>query len=102
MTQTIDVVVYKLTVQETVEERIIDLQEKKRLLAETAIEGGMKKNVLKLGFNEIMDLFRRDHHGDQAGSSQGFQQDESVVVPRGTVLKAKPKRTEDSVYGRRW
>ncbi|KAL2759467.1 hypothetical protein ACRALDRAFT_2066758, partial [Sodiomyces alcalophilus JCM 7366] len=59
LTQTIDVVVYKLTVEKTVEERILDLQEKKRLLAETAIEGGNKKGVLKLGFDEIMDLFRR-------------------------------------------
>ncbi|KAH6681207.1 ATP-dependent helicase RIS1 [Plectosphaerella plurivora] len=99
LTQTIDVVVYKLTVEQTVEERILDLQEKKRLLAETAIEGGMKKNVLKLGFNEIMDLFRRDHQGDQRG---GGDADGPAIEPRGPILKAKPKKTEDSVYGRRW
>jgi hypothetical protein len=93
------VVVYKLTVEQTVEERILDLQEKKRLLAETAIEGGMKKNVLKLGFNEIMDLFRRDHQGDPTAGSQV----DATIVPKGTVLKAKPKKTaEDSVFGRRW
>ncbi|KAH6605862.1 snf2 family helicase atpase [Trichoderma cornu-damae] len=58
LTQTVDVVVYKLTVTHTVEEGILELQEKKRLLAEQTIEGSSKKGALKLGINEIIDLFK--------------------------------------------
>lgn len=110
LTQTVDVIIYKLTVEQTVEERILELQEKKRLLAETAIEGGMKKDVLKLGFKEIMDLFRRDggqqqqqqpqgHESDRPGASRSSSQSD---VMRRESGKAKPKRAEDSIYGRRW
>ncbi|EHK44110.1 hypothetical protein TRIATDRAFT_181487, partial [Trichoderma atroviride IMI 206040] len=58
LTQTIDVVVYKLTVTHTVEDGILALQEKKRLLAEQTIEGSSRKGALKLGINEIIDLFK--------------------------------------------
>lgn len=84
------------------------MQEKKRLLAETAIEGGMKKDVLKLGFKEIMDLFRRDqpHEApvDGTGSAGPSREasDLGDMTARSNVLKAKAKKTEDSVYGRRW
>ncbi|KAL2119728.1 hypothetical protein VTJ04DRAFT_6689 [Mycothermus thermophilus] len=61
LTQTVDVVVYKLTVADTVEARILELQEKKRKLAEATIEGSrMKKGALKLGLQEILDLFKHD------------------------------------------
>ncbi|KEQ59440.1 uncharacterized protein M437DRAFT_25697, partial [Aureobasidium melanogenum CBS 110374] len=55
LNQTVDVHVYKLTVGNTVEERIIELQEKKRELAKAAIEGG--KAVAKLTMKDIMSLF---------------------------------------------
>ncbi|OJD36590.1 snf2 family helicase atpase [Diplodia corticola] len=58
LNQTVDVVVYKLTVRKTVEERILDLQEAKRKLANAAIEGG--KAINKLSMRDIMNLFRRD------------------------------------------
>ncbi|WQF86268.1 Putative helicase, P-loop containing nucleoside triphosphate hydrolase, SNF2-like domain superfamily [Colletotrichum destructivum] len=115
LTQTVDVIVYKLTVEKTVEERILALQEKKRLLAETAIEGGMKKDAFKLGFKEIMDLFRRDAPG------AGPRGDESYVEPSSRTTSARPsrqgspetsllvgkakkapKRTEHEMFGRRW
>ena len=57
LNQTVDVVVYKITIQNTVEERILALQEKKRELANAAIEG---KAVGKLSIKDIMQLFRRD------------------------------------------
>ncbi|RAL67120.1 hypothetical protein DID88_007899 [Monilinia fructigena] len=40
LTQKIDVIVYKITIKDTVEERILLLQEKKRELANQTIEGG--------------------------------------------------------------
>ncbi|RYP74327.1 hypothetical protein DL769_004030 [Monosporascus sp. CRB-8-3] len=75
LTQTVDVVVYKLTVSRTVEERILDLQGRKRLLAEQAIEGaagsGNKKGkgALGLGLKEMLDLFK--HVGTPGGSGNG-------------------------------
>ncbi|KAL0934174.1 snf2 family helicase [Colletotrichum truncatum] len=114
LTQTVDVVVYKLTVEKTVEERILQLQEKKRLLAETAIEGGMKKDAFKLGFKEIMDLFRRDSpSGGGAGDNSYVDQSRAsarssrqaspeVGLLQGKARKAAPKRAEHEMYGRRW
>ncbi|ORY62654.1 SNF2 family N-terminal domain-containing protein [Pseudomassariella vexata] len=92
LTQKVDVVVYKLTVQATVEERILELQDKKRLLAEQAIEGGMRKESLKLGVKEMMELFRPGaRHGG------GARQDVSVMMSNN-----KPRRQDHAVYGRRW
>jgi SNF2 family DNA or RNA helicase len=106
LTQTVDVTVYKLTVKDTVEERILDLQEKKRLLAEQAIEGGMKKGALKLGLNEIIDLFKPTHHFEDApnevggvGDTQQAMRDAASVMRR---KPAGPKRQESEIYGRRW
>lgn len=58
LNQTIDVKVFKLTVGNTVEERILELQEKKRELAKAAIEGG--KAVAKLTMKDLMSLFGRN------------------------------------------
>lgn len=60
LTQKIDVVVYKITIADTVEERILALQEKKRELAKQTIEGQGRNNAGKLGMKEILQLFRRD------------------------------------------
>lgn len=57
LNQTVDVVVYKITIEDTIEERILELQEKKRELANSAMEG---KGVAKLGMQELMNLFRHD------------------------------------------
>ncbi|KAF0321544.1 snf2 family helicase [Colletotrichum asianum] len=114
LTQTVDVVVYKLTVEKTVEERILQLQEKKRLLAETAIEGGMKKDAFKLGFKEIMDLFRRDDsHGAGAENHDNYVDQSRSTSARtsrqgspeiGMLQKARkaPKKAEHEMFGRRW
>ena len=57
LNQTVDVVVYRLTIANSVEERIFKLQEQKRALAEATIEG---KAVAKLSLKDIMNLFKHD------------------------------------------
>ena len=57
LNQTVDVVVYRLTIAGTVEERIFELQEQKRALAEAAVEG---KAVAKLSMKDILNLFKHD------------------------------------------
>ncbi|KAL6875188.1 SNF2 family N-terminal domain-containing protein [Trichoderma novae-zelandiae] len=122
LTQTVDVVVYKLTVKKTVEEGILDLQEKKRLLAEQTIEGSSKKGALKLGLNEIIDLFRPIHtsrfgnddqaygggggggggggvvHEDEEGAERRRARDAMALMRKGR----QTKKAEDGAYGRRW
>ncbi|KAI0173557.1 SNF2 family N-terminal domain-containing protein [Hypoxylon sp. FL1284] len=114
LTQTVDVVVYKLTVAQSVEERILELQDKKRLLAQTAIEAGAdgkgKKDALKLGLKEMMDLFR--HVGPSSANPHKYDDEQFNDVARNDVMasiasmRSKNSRShgkqENSVYGRRW
>ncbi|EEH47507.1 uncharacterized protein PADG_03591 [Paracoccidioides brasiliensis Pb18] len=58
LNQTIDVKVYKLTIRNTVEERIVDLQEHKRELANATIEG--KAAAGKLTMKDMMALFSHE------------------------------------------
>ncbi|OIW24841.1 hypothetical protein CONLIGDRAFT_635982 [Coniochaeta ligniaria NRRL 30616] len=110
LTQTVDVIVYKLTVADTVEERILELQNKKRLLAEATIEGGMRKkdkNALKLGLQEILALFKHRNSAGPEGlvDAQTVQDDVGGIVrsmKNITAPRRKEKTPEDSVYGRRW
>ncbi|OTA03458.1 hypothetical protein A9Z42_0039410 [Trichoderma parareesei] len=115
LTQTVDVVVYKLTVKQTVEEGILDLQDKKRLLAEQTIEGSSRKGALKLGLNEIIDLFRPIHTSrfgndgayDAGGGGVHYDGDEerrrgAANLLRKGVKQTAGKRVEDGAYGRRW
>lgn len=117
LTQTVDVVVYKLTVDKTVEERILNLQEKKRLMAEQAIEeagvGGRadrkkKGGAGRLGIQELLALFRHDPHDTSAaaGGSQGDEYDsqhERLLDSMAMMMKKKPAwMKENEVYGRRW
>ncbi|KAK8065960.1 SNF2 family N-terminal domain-containing protein [Apiospora hydei] len=117
LTQKVDVVVYKITVENTVEERILELQDKKRLLAEQAIEGGMRKEALKLGVKEMMELFRP---GGGSGGGRGQREttpykdagsrvsdDASIISSSRSdlVTRQKPNKSraqENAVYGRRW
>lgn len=100
LTQKIDVIVYKLTVAATVEERILQLQEKKRQLAEQAIEGGMKKNAFKLGLAEMLDLFKHGGSRDYAGEYGAKEGGGSRVLEAGK--RPAVKRQESDVFGRRW
>lgn len=56
--QTKEVYVYKLSIAGTVEERILELQKKKRMLAKSALEGTrLRKNMSKLDRDELRLLF---------------------------------------------
>ena len=116
LNQTRDVVVYKLTIANTVEARILDLQEKKRALAKAAI-GGDGKAAWKLSMKDILNLFKRDaehdlrHAGDlelgtmtrvlennvgrDVDDVAGYSRRMAPAVGRAPVK-------EHSVYGRRW
>jgi len=107
-----------------VEERILDLQEKKRELANQTIEGG-KGGAGKLGMKEILQLFRRDAEhapphpsaaqydlgakprilkevsmSSSMSSSREGSADRKVTPP--TMRPASVAAKEDSVFGRRW
>ncbi|KAG2749716.1 hypothetical protein P692DRAFT_20833145 [Suillus brevipes Sb2] len=58
-----DVNIFKLTIPETVEERILELQEKKRALTKAALSGEKMKNM-KLGMDDLLALFRPGTHHD--------------------------------------
>ncbi|KAL7622573.1 hypothetical protein AAE478_008080 [Parahypoxylon ruwenzoriense] len=119
LTQTVDVVVYKLTVAGSVEERILELQNKKKLLAEAAIEsaGGKRKNALKLGLKEMLDLFKHVSHGRGRGDDELDEGEFGSVVTQDvthTLASMRSnnrgaggggggaKKQENSIYGRRW
>ncbi len=121
LNQTVDVTVYRLTVANSVEERILALQEKKRELAKAALEGG--KAVAKLSMKDILNLFRKDaesesHHehggdgvvGAEGGVTAGLfgkpvaplvqttaRQREKIKVP-----SASDVLIGEAIYGRRW
>ena len=59
LNQTKDVKVYKMTIKDTVEARILELQEKKRELAKATIEG-QKAGGLKLSLQDMLNLFKHD------------------------------------------
>ncbi|KAG1773596.1 SNF2 family N-terminal domain-containing protein [Suillus placidus] len=61
--QKLDVNIFKLTIPETVEERILELQEKKRELTKAALSGEKMKNM-KLGMDDLLALFRPGTHQD--------------------------------------
>ncbi|CRG84481.1 putative ATP-dependent helicase C582,10c [Talaromyces islandicus] len=125
LNQTLDVKIYKMTVKDTVEERILDLQERKRELANAAIEG--KTAAGKLTMRDMMALFGRDaearfeHERDAPDLSQKTRlltsKDETDADSYGGDSWSMPSsqsssqgrkqardsgRGEDSVYGRRW
>ena len=121
-----DVVVYKLTIKNTVEARILELQEKKRELADATIEG--KMGAQKLTLQDMLNLFKHDaehsHKVDgigmgmkgglldkgewtDAGASQshygyGAGRDERSRREGSAGSERKVKRPEDPTYGRRW
>ncbi|KAI6783487.1 putative ATP-dependent helicase-like protein [Emericellopsis cladophorae] len=110
LTQTVDVTIYKLIVTDSIEEKIVDLQNKKRELAEQAIEGGMKKNAFKLGLNEIIDLFKPGHHSSEPVD---LTQREHAPRPSSSGLLDRRRapavrapsaagRQESATFGRRW
>ena len=119
LNQTVDVTVYRLSIQNSVEERILELQEAKRKLANAAIEGG--KAMKNLTMKDMMALFSREsdwdrRHDDDAGEMALFgrtkvlEVEESVGAGEsvGRARKAgslgfkrTERRDEGGAYGRR-
>ncbi|KAL2817323.1 SNF2 family N-terminal domain-containing protein [Aspergillus granulosus] len=123
LNQTVDVKIYKMIIKDSVEERILDLQDRKRELANVTIEG--KTAAAKLTMKDMMALFGKDaelrYKDDQTrldyspqkgnlltssyeSASQGrlgSESDASRDRNRKPERRAPPS-TEDSVYGRRW
>ncbi|EEQ88289.1 hypothetical protein RJZ56_000450 [Blastomyces dermatitidis] len=127
LNQTVDVKIYKLTIKGTVEERIVDLQERKRELANATIEG--KTAAAKLTMKDMMALFSHeasarysgedDHKLDLSGKTRllGSRDDDDRLLHgvstsdqsrRATPPLMQSKNSsrqptpESSVYGRRW
>ncbi|EME49631.1 hypothetical protein DOTSEDRAFT_68421 [Dothistroma septosporum NZE10] len=125
LNQTVDVKVFRLTIRNSVEERIVELQERKRELARAAIEGG--KGVGKLSMKDILGLFKRDaehggHDEEDRALWEKFGSDNRLLVhhdrmdlkdhdtdldnvhrPMPIRPQAKPRaHQEHDVFGRRW
>lgn len=128
LNQTVDVKIYKMTIKNTVEERILDLQERKRELASAAIEG--KAAAGKLTMRDMMALFGRDAearfdnergapnltsktrllvskndddvYSAGTGDSWSLPSSQSSSQDARRRQDRKPSRPDDSVYGRRW
>ncbi|KAK3678567.1 hypothetical protein LTR78_001865 [Recurvomyces mirabilis] len=95
LNQTVDVKVYRLTVAQSVEERIIALQDRKRELAKAAIEGA-GNTVNKLSMQEILGLFK---HDAQHSSAEHDEQDRAMWEKFGGdsgVLKAGGREAVES------
>ncbi|ORY23357.1 SNF2 family N-terminal domain-domain-containing protein [Naematelia encephala] len=58
--QKLNVNIFKLTIESTVEDRILTLQDSKRDLAKAALSGEGAKNLMKLTLNDIVNLFKSD------------------------------------------
>ena len=86
LNQTVDVTVYRLSIHNSVEERILELQEAKRKLAQAAIEGG--KAIGKLSMKDILNLFKRDAEYDQQHVDDGSERD---IFARTRVLESPAK-----------
>ncbi|CAK96995.1 uncharacterized protein An11g06990 [Aspergillus niger] len=122
LNQTVDVKIYKMIIKGTVEERIIDLQDRKRELANVTIEG--KTAAAKLTMKDMMALFGKDaearYNGDRdldlnqttkllnsgadsnSGSTYASETQTSSSRDRSRQQAKRTSRGEDSVYGRRW
>ncbi|EED23377.1 SNF2 family helicase/ATPase, putative [Talaromyces stipitatus ATCC 10500] len=128
LNQTIDVKIYKITIKNTVEERILDLQERKRELANATIEG--KAAAGKLTMQDMMALFGReaearlDHERGAPDLTSKTRllvsknEDDSISTGTGSswslpssqssskdVRRKQDRQTgrqDDTVYGRRW
>ncbi|KAF1845271.1 uncharacterized protein K460DRAFT_366144 [Cucurbitaria berberidis CBS 394.84] len=110
LNQTIDVTVYRLSIHNSVEERILELQEAKRKLANAALEGG--KAIGKLSMKDILALFKREaeydnKNVDDADEVGMFGRTRVLEGDKGEATREKRKagslgfRKEDKVYGRR-
>ncbi|KAK9898970.1 hypothetical protein P389DRAFT_41780 [Cystobasidium minutum MCA 4210] len=71
MGQTKEVKVYKFVITETVEERILTLQEEKKAIADAALDGGDAKKLNKLSTKDLMYLFNVEHNYEDRRTPAG-------------------------------
>ncbi|KIY00437.1 uncharacterized protein Z520_04122 [Fonsecaea multimorphosa CBS 102226] len=96
LNQTQDVKVFKITIKGTVEERILELQEKKRELAKATIEGQAqgKKGAMRLNMQDMLKLFGREaeseHPVDVEGVGMGMGKGRSRGLLEGTSSRDTP------------
>lgn len=120
LNQTQDVIVHKLTIKNSVEERILELQERKRELAKQTIEGQKGAKGGNLSLNEMLRLFRHDGEKDAKLDMIGMKDGRSLfdrdsqstddaptrstdeLPRRHQKIKKARERREDPIYGRRW
>lgn len=113
LNQTEDVIVYKMTIKDTVEARILDLQDRKRELANATIEG--KTAAAKLTMKDMLELFDhgKEHLHGVDGIGLGKERlisDDKLEIGEETRSRregsggpAQPvRRKEHEVFGRRW
>ena len=117
-----DVIVHKLTIKDSVESRILELQDKKRELAKATIEGQKGTGAGKLSMQEMLKLFKHDAESDPnldrlgmkdgrslldrdsqstAARSQPVYVEQEARRPDSRVSKAE-KRPDHPAFGRRW
>ena len=113
-----------MTFKDSVEARILHLQERKRELAKATIEGN-KNEAAKLTLKDMLALFRHDAESSAKIDGIGMKEPGQTLVNRNgsssrdtstvrsdELLRREhesqrqrvtpPKRAEDSIYGRRW
>ncbi|TPX25951.1 hypothetical protein DIZ76_011409 [Coccidioides immitis] len=90
LNQTVDVKVYKMTIKDTVEERILDLQERKRELASATIEG--KTAAGKLTMNDMLALFRHD-------AEARYVEDEGLDFSSGKGRLLESREVAEDAFG---
>lgn len=121
LNQTVDVKIYRMIIKSTVEERIVDLQDRKRELANMTIEG--KSAAGKLTMRDMMALFGRDAEsrfedkqntldfkkpsvlrGAEDDKDYASSQNSSRSDPRDQMRRQQSNRStpDDPVYARRW
>ncbi|RMZ90012.1 hypothetical protein DV736_g2764, partial [Chaetothyriales sp. CBS 134916] len=105
LNQTVDVVVYKLTIADTVEERIIALQDKKRELANATINrGGLAgaggAGTMKLTLQDMLKLFRHDAESDAKLDMIGMTEGTRVLASLASSIPASaPVSTTSTLVG---
>lgn len=101
LNQTQDVIVHKITIADSVEERILDLQERKRELANATIEGGKAMGAGKLSMTEMLKLFRHDAEGDAKLDMIGMKDRGSVLnrsETTGSATASSSQGHESNIY----
>lgn len=72
--QTKKVSVHRLTINNTVEQRMLDIQNRKQLLADASLGEGSGKKIGKLTVADLANLFGLDARGNRLNETRGAPQ----------------------------